>query len=62
MVINTKLFTPFARDDRLPAVATRTDKINVGSAFALTCLWQSKEVRGESKEVFHYSAEDPGKG
>jgi hypothetical protein len=30
-------------------------------ALALTCLWQSKEVRGESKEVFDYSAEDPGK-
>jgi len=28
---------------------------------ALTCLRQRNEVRGESKEVFHYSAEDPSK-
>jgi|GEM_PF-4436449 len=35
--------------------------LNPYHALALTCLRQRKEVRGESKEVFDYSAEDPGK-
>ena len=36
--------------------------LNPYHALALTCFAERKErSSGESKEVFHYSAEDPGK-